>query len=320
MTSEATAQTAAIDWIVREKAIVDLVNGLEVIDDHIRFRAPRDGILARTWDSLTGASTRRQQEIDSNVASALRAAGEWLTALQTAQLESDLALGRVVDRLLETRRGVMRLQERHNALAAEMSRLGEQLAAWQDVGLRGLADLGARLTLVEARDSAGRHLDLELSCWRQSDWRSLPPALRLVTLMSRLYWGSYGRFLRHWPEDEAAGMLRDLLCNRVAELLAQDHAGSRMVDFDAFVAPIRDLPEGNRQGYAFLLDWSAPASSPTLFVMQQAAIGQPPDVTRRRHAPTLPVLQSCEGLCRRLEGECYAILVRSRHAQPSAFA
>jgi hypothetical protein len=314
----ALAPSAAIEEIVREKAIVDLVNGLEVVDDHIRLRAPPRGILARTWDGLTGASARRQQNIDRNMAAGLRAASEWLTALQAAQLQSDLALGRVVDRLLETRRGVMRLQERHEALAAEVSLLAERLDAWRNAGTREIENINARLTLVEARDSAGRHLDVELSCWGQAEWRSVPPAVRLVTLMSRLYWGPYGRFLRGWPEDEAASMLRALLRNRVRDLLVEDFGSAGMLDYDALVAPILDLPKETREGFAFLLDWSAPASSPRLFVIQQAADGHAPDVTRRLHAPTLLPLQSCEILSRRLEAEGHAIFVRSRHAKHHA--
>src|SRR5579859_4153335 len=86
------------EWIEQEypqltqKAVVDFVNGLEVIDDHLRCRATGNGMLARVWGGFTGETARRQQLIDEHAATALQSVRLWLLRHEQLIADSDLML------------------------------------------------------------------------------------------------------------------------------------------------------------------------------------------------------------------------------------
>ena len=85
-----------------EKATIDLVNGLEVVGDHLRCRSTRT-LVGRMWHELTGRAPREQYLIDINLKTGQEAITAWVQDIQAFQAKSDLALSVVTEKLTETR-------------------------------------------------------------------------------------------------------------------------------------------------------------------------------------------------------------------------
>ena len=211
---------------LREKAVVDVVNGLEVVEDHLRWRDESpNSFLERLWDDLTGASARRQQAVDAGVRGVLRGMNEWLQGLQAAQTKSDIALARVAERLLETRQGVMKLQRRHRELKDEVVALERQLEDHIASTKGRLSNLQQALVVESTRSRAGDAVLLVKERWRTRRYEAVPPLLRVLLAANDLYWGDFGAFLRlKGSDDEDACQLvrdaRDVLANMASDFAA----------------------------------------------------------------------------------------------------
>jgi hypothetical protein len=107
-----------------EKSLIDFINGLEVIDDHIRVRETvNKQFISRVWGDLNGENVLRQQTIDQHVTESLKTVSTWLQCLQQQQIQSDLAIAKIGHKLLETRQGIMVLLEKHNNLQYQVNEI-----------------------------------------------------------------------------------------------------------------------------------------------------------------------------------------------------
>ena len=88
--------------IVSDKVLVDLVNGIQVNDDLIRFRQNR-GFIGRLFDGVTGSDRDRQILIDSNLNVGIKSLHQWVLALADNLRISNVALEITQTKLLETR-------------------------------------------------------------------------------------------------------------------------------------------------------------------------------------------------------------------------
>ena len=247
---------------LREKAVVDVVNSLEVVDDHLRWRDENPGsFLNRLWYGMTGASARRQQIVDRGVQDILSGMSEWLHALQGARAESDIALARVAERLLETRRGVMKLQARHGELRDEVKALDRRLGIHIESTEKALADLDEEFRQESARVRAGEAVTRAKERWRHKRYDGLPPLLRTVLAANDLYWGHFGAFLRlngsdGKDADELIGHARDTLGNLVDDLARSEKVGLDIVIVERWLGPLETniLPADWREAVAYLLE------------------------------------------------------------------
>lgn len=88
--------------IISDKVLVDLVNGIQVSDDLIRFRQNR-GFIGRLFDGVTGSDRDRQILIDSNLNVGIKSLHQWILALADNLRISNIALEITQTKLLETR-------------------------------------------------------------------------------------------------------------------------------------------------------------------------------------------------------------------------
>ncbi|SET45708.1 YjcZ-like protein [Natronincola peptidivorans] len=181
--------------ILKEKMIVDFVNGLEVTNDHIRVRASRQGPVARLWDGITGKSAQRQQIIDQNFSQALQTTKVWLQNLQSAQIESNYALNNVINRLNETRQGVTKLINHHLQLKQTVSQLYEELEMLEVKFLDKHIYLKEEIERLGLRQSAMIHLDKAFDAWESGrKYKGLSPFTQLILVLEELYWSPFGEY------------------------------------------------------------------------------------------------------------------------------
>src|SRR5690606_11774738 len=84
-----------------DKILIDLVNGIEVVEDHLRCRNTSSPFLERIWNVITGKTLHEQYIIDINLKVGLEAVTAWLKDIQAFQAKSDLALSILADKFSE---------------------------------------------------------------------------------------------------------------------------------------------------------------------------------------------------------------------------
>lgn len=229
-----------------EKAVVDYVNGLAVVDDHLRHRAAPRSMFAQIWRTVVGSEIRQQQLIDTHFATGLAAAAAWLQDLQAFQAESDVALTVIAEMLTDTR---ARLDE----TAAELNRLlGPVL---ESIDAR-LLDVTQRVDELEARVGAEAQLAGLVGRWETGDMRSLPPLASAFLVVDELWWGDFGRYCRVARDRSATAELVQRAAVRLAALLAASLgvAARDLLSTEQMLAPLRALPEDASMLVAYLAD------------------------------------------------------------------
>lgn len=176
-----------------DKALIDWINGLEVVGDHLRVRSQEKNLLGRVFDFATGATERRQQHIDQDLHAGLSSAFRGLQDLQHHAARSDLAVEFITNKLTETRAGVMRLNVKFS---------GQFDAVWQKMdaivasyGPR-LASLEQRTARLERLDIVDAHIEFVLSKWSAGHYQSFSLLERLFVVCNELQWGDFGDFQR----------------------------------------------------------------------------------------------------------------------------
>jgi hypothetical protein len=176
-----------------EKALVDFVNGLEVTADHIRVQTKANSdFVARTWSGLNGESVLRQNTINQHVTESLKTVSVWLENLQGQQIQSDLAIVKVSDKLVETRKGLLMLLERHQALEHEVNGIMVQI----DCMKNDHQQLSARLEQVDSGRLATQQIEAVFDKWKAGRLGHFPILVRLFLVFDELYWGDFGNYCR----------------------------------------------------------------------------------------------------------------------------
>lgn len=101
-----------IDMIpsIKEKTIIDFVNIISVNKDIIKTRKDRDFLL-NTFATLTGKNKREINLMFDNINTQFEAVNEYLNYFENILIQSLSALNIITDHLIETRSGIMQLQD-----------------------------------------------------------------------------------------------------------------------------------------------------------------------------------------------------------------
>lgn len=176
-----------------EKALVDFINGLEVIDDHIRVQTKvNSDFFSRTLSGLNGESALRQNTINQHVTESLNTVSIWLQNLQGQQIQSDLAIAKVGGKLLETRENLKRLAHKHQALSHEVNGILIKI----DLMKNKHDELSAQIEKVDARSLATLQIESVFKKWNTGRLAHFPILARLFLVFDELYWGDFGTYYR----------------------------------------------------------------------------------------------------------------------------
>lgn len=278
-----------------EKALIDFVNGLEVIDDHIRVREQTNNqFIARLWGQFTGASALRQQAIDQNITSSLKTVSTWLQTLQQQHIQSDLALAKVANKLSETRHGVMRLQEKHNALRQDV----EKLLSAMDGMNKKYSQLSERLEQIDGGRLATQHIEAVFVKWEAGRLDRYPVVARLFLVFDELYWGDFGNYCRqcgleHREIKRLIGQVQDKALTRLKEDWTSNGLSS-VYDWRTDTRQrLQDLPSEYRDLIAYLSDDATDESMPMLWALNQLANATTfPILLANKHVPIILTAQN----------------------------
>jgi len=112
--------------IISDKILVDLVNGIQVNEDLIRFRQSR-GFIGRLFDGITGSDRDRQILIDSNLNVGIKSLRQWVLSLADNLRISNVALEITQAKLLETRNALRNHRQEIDILQQITEHLQAQL-------------------------------------------------------------------------------------------------------------------------------------------------------------------------------------------------
>jgi hypothetical protein len=272
-----------------EKAVIDYVNGLAVVDDHLRHRAAPRSMFAQVWRTVTGSDLRKQQLIDTHLATGLTAAAAWLQDLQAFQAESDVALTVIAEMLANTR---ARLDE----TAAELNHLlGPVL---ESIDTR-LLEVTQRVDELEARVGAEAQLAGLVGRWETGDMRSSSPLASAFLVVDELWWGDFGRYCRIARDWSATMELVQRAATKLAALLAASLgvAARDLLSTEQMLAPLSALPEDASMLISYLADPRNAPAVPLLAAITRTADGLSPEEER---PPELPYTFSPVGFTTRL--------------------
>ena len=251
--------------VVGDKALIDLVNGIQVSKDLIRYRKNR-GFFGQLIDTLDGSDRQRQLLLDGNLLAGQEALYQWVLELSDSLRISQVALEVTQQSLVEARDAIrcycQRLQRQEEALQQLPHHLN-QLA--QQVGAR-LNQIEARIHQLEVRVAANEDLDRIITAWAaEQTYTQMPWAVQIALLAREVFSSSVAMYELETGDKDR---FRQLLVNKIiasskqmpksffglAELLEQSWAAMANSDRDlvAGLLEIRSVPPQRLQNTPIL--------------------------------------------------------------------
>lgn len=251
--------------VVGDKALVDLVNGLDVSRDIIRYRKGKS-FLRRLTDKLGGKDEKLQSLIDTNLVVGQAALHQWTLELCDSLRISQVALQATQESLLETRNAIRRQHERLKIQESRIQALYQHLEQLSAQMHDRFNQLEERINRVELRVAAKDDFDRIFTAWTsEQTYRKLPWAIQ-VTLLIREVFSS--TVMAYELKSGDTMLFRELLINRIveasrqmprsffglADLLDQTWTGIADNDRDlvAGLLEIRSLPQSRLQTMPYL--------------------------------------------------------------------
>lgn len=197
---------------IGDKAIIDLINGIQINKDIVRYRKNR-GWFGNLISKLDGSDHKRQLLLDGNLIAGQEALSNWVLELTDSLKISQIALEITQNSLLEARDAIrnqkQRLQTQENAII-QLSEQFNQLA--QQVGTR-LNNLESRVRKLEVRVAANEDLDHIITAWAAGQtYTKLPWAIQIALLAREVFSSSV---IMYELETGDKDRFRQLLVNKI---------------------------------------------------------------------------------------------------------
>lgn len=267
-----------------EKAVIDLVNGLEVVGDHLRCKSTRS-FVERVWYATTGRASREQYLIDLNLKTGLETVEKWVRDIQRFQVKSDFALAVVAEKLTEARIALDRHALRQSELEAALGQVQQRLDG-----------LTQQVNELEARNKANDQVDLLLHQWEERMGRICSSLVQVFLTIDELWWGAFGRYCRlaRNPQDFIDINRRKLAEHFAAKLALKAHD---FIAVEMLLSSIEKIPDEQRDIVCYLADRGTVDSNPLFQAIARSAQSET-DIVRK--LPKLPRALSPLSLSSRL--------------------
>lgn len=174
---------------VEEKAIVNFINGFEVISDHLREKGKiiEKGYAARFVDGLTGSAAKRQERIDSGIEGSLSFLKDYVVA-------NEKRLARNENFLSDVMEGVSLISGKLHGVSEDVGEIRISLDQLTETVKNMDKVVSDRLDYHDLFNSAMAEKELAISVFRQGD-SVFSPEQNLWMLLTRLRYGDFGRWM-----------------------------------------------------------------------------------------------------------------------------
>jgi len=254
-----------------DKMIVDLVNGIEVIDDQIKVSKSRTSKFERFRDSFSGRSKHRQDLINDNLAKCMDNTRVWLQNHDYEIASINLAITKIADKLLETRSGVMKLNNKHNDLADSVILLAQKVDDKNK-------ELFSYIRDVDLRTRADRQLDRVIAKWQAGGYRQVNAYTTVYMVLDTLKNNDFGLYLQHSNANSKDKLdmllhLKDALQNQLCTELSipsnSFHQNIGKFSTHELANDFEKLNQANTLSLNYLSDWSCKHTEPNTWLLHQ---------------------------------------------------
>ncbi|MEM7714318.1 MAG: diguanylate cyclase regulator RdcB family protein [Cyanobacteria bacterium P01_A01_bin.68] len=190
---------------VSDKALINLVNGIQVSKDIIRYRKNR-GFFGKLFDKLDGSNSKRRLLLDGNIIAGQEALHDWLLELTDSLNISQVALEVTQKSLLEARNAIRNQKQN---LQLQEDRLNQLV---QEINSR-IHNIESRLRQLEIRVAATEDLDRIITAWSAGKTYSDLPWVIQVSLLAKEVFTS--AVIVYELETGDTQRFRELLVNKI---------------------------------------------------------------------------------------------------------
>lgn len=253
---------------IADKFVIEIANSIHVSQDHIRVQSTKLNKMSRLVDSFTGASARRQNQVNDNLAQGLEGAFEWLNTLTNELNVGFSALKILNQKMTEVQDSVTDLAKFSLHTQGLLEQLTEKIN-------HHISDLDQRLSLVEAESRAHREINLLFKQWQANHFQILSPLERLYTVLERLYWGEFGEYYRNYHSNpkaiKAVEDIKQTIYFEAIKCLQSD----MQIEVDEYLHPSQwlkrttSLSVSIKESYAFMGDWTKDEQMPISYYASQ---------------------------------------------------
>ncbi len=172
---------------VGDKAIIDLINGIQVSKDIIRYRKNR-GWFGNIIATLDGSDNKRQLLLDGNLIAAQEALSNWVLELTDALKISQVALEVTQNSLLEARDAIRNQKQKLQKQEDAIIQLSEQLNQLAQQVVTRINNIESRIRKLEIRVAANEDLDQIVTAWSAGQtYTKLPWAIQIALLAREVF-------------------------------------------------------------------------------------------------------------------------------------
>lgn len=249
---------------IPEKFIVDLVNGIDIVNDHIRVQK-QTGFFARLYQGLNGSSHIRQTEINALLNNNVKSSLVYLRELTELHAHCNLAINTVNNKIDSLLLGFDQLVNYTNDIKQQLTSLAHQMNNRCSI-------IEQEITRIDFNLRAHQHLDKIFYKWSAGRYSSFSLAGRCYAAMEELYWGDFGDYCRSHSADSKNDFIEQLI-NRAISQLATDagcKVSSRLNTYDWLTQPnsYDVLPDAS-DTLAYMGDWSGDMHAPFVYAISQ---------------------------------------------------
>ena len=169
--------------IVSDKALIDLINGIQVSHDLIKY-GNNQGVFGRLWGLLTGSDLQTQSLLNNNQVVGQNSIFKWALELTCSQDISQVGLAVTQEKLLEAREAIRRQQERLNKHEPAIEILFSELEDLNTKVEERFQEHDARITKLEVTTA----VDNMVSAWNNGrTYKNLGWAVQVAFLSREVF-------------------------------------------------------------------------------------------------------------------------------------
>ena len=190
---------------VSDKALINLVNGIQVSKDIIRYRKNR-GFFGKLFDKLDGSDNKRRILLDGNIIAGQEALHNWVLELTDSLNISQVALEVTQKSLLEARNAI---RNQKQSLQIQEDKLNQLVT---EINFR-INNIESRLHQLEIRVAANEDLDRIITAWSAGKtYNNLPWVIQVALLAKEVFSSSV---IIYELETGDTQRFRELLVNKI---------------------------------------------------------------------------------------------------------
>ncbi len=233
-----------------DKLVVESLNSISVLQDHVRSQDERSGLKNRLLDSVNGNGHRRQVAINENVTDALEMMEQRFAINDDRLVRSNILLGVAFRKITALQNNVTILAEHGKRLedftVSIKKKQNEQEKRFLELDIRSLAESQLRqvFTTLEA-----------------GSLRALSVAGRLFWAIDSLCLGNFGDYIRSDPSEITNNLLNELRDKVRIQLEKEELAYTERFDANIWFS-LSDPKNDYNQVLSFMGDWTSAESHP----------------------------------------------------------